>query len=246
MESKAADLIASEVSIIRHAFDSILFTGHSAGGGIAQIFYAMANTPGSALNTATSKIQKKHCVTFAAPPVSSIRIPHQGDGEFINVINEGDPVGLAQQAYIESLLDVFTLSESDLMKRYPGPFAVPLPVMKASAEKIVILRDPNPEDVRNEALEACLVNPEILETKLFGNILLHPINVYLEHLKKVAGDYFLQDAELESRRTSMTLYDTDQELLMDENKNITVFTTTTTTTTSTTTTPTTTDKAKDI
>jgi hypothetical protein len=88
--------------------------------------------------------------------------------------------------------------------------------MKASAAKIVIMRDPNPDDTKSRVIEASLVEPEVLETKLFGNVLLHPMDVYLGRLKKLATDHFLQSERPRERRTSMTLHESDQELLQEE------------------------------
>lgn len=50
MEKKVASIVTKEYQ--KQKFDSILFTGHSAGGAIAQIFFAMSKTKKSAIANA--------------------------------------------------------------------------------------------------------------------------------------------------------------------------------------------------
>ncbi|KAI0453030.1 hypothetical protein F5B21DRAFT_481320 [Xylaria acuta] len=79
-----------------------------------------------------------HCVTFGAPPVSTIPItqpnvqPFQS-GLFLNVVNEGDPVPMVQKDYIKTLLNIYILSPLELSKlRDPGVFEMPPALLKVS------------------------------------------------------------------------------------------------------------------
>ncbi|BCS01633.1 lipase family protein [Aspergillus luchuensis] len=85
----------------------LLFTGHSAGGGMAQLFYAMAASKSSSRTIATvvPNFRRVHCIVFGTPPIATIPIrppsrdPFQS-GIFLSIINEGDPVPLLQQGYL--------------------------------------------------------------------------------------------------------------------------------------------------
>ena len=88
MENQTAKAI-SKAKNGNDCIDSLLFTGHSTGGAIAQIFYAMSMSSNTALSRAVSGeslrnvyyrettligqkgIGEIHCVTFGTPPVAS-------------------------------------------------------------------------------------------------------------------------------------------------------------------------------
>jgi len=235
MQKKAASLITAECQ--KQKFDSILFTGHSAGGAIAQMFFAMTKTTKSAIANAVSgssdasnfidsaadsdpEIPEINCITFGAPPVADSPIPHQEGvhkpGVFLNIINEGDVAGLAQEDYIKSLIEVYVLSTNDLRDRYKGNFRVPPPVLKVSGT-CLILRDADPDVVNTNELQASIVDPKVLETKLFGSPCVHFMKVYVERINELMGDFDpMTEVDGVSQRSTFTLFDTDEEVLEDE------------------------------
>ncbi|OZJ04123.1 hypothetical protein BZG36_02822 [Bifiguratus adelaidae] len=188
MQKKTAKAVA-EAATEDDQIDSILFTGHSAGGAIAQLFYAMKLLSAPAYADSSIGFQKVHCITFGAPPLASVHIPHgqpplHKPGAFLSFINEGDPVPLAQEEYIKALIDVYVLSNDDLKKRYSQGYHVPPPRLRVSGT-CVVLRDVDPHDAEQMALQACITNSEVVEKKLFGNPYVHPMKVYLERVKEL-------------------------------------------------------------
>ncbi|KAK0702797.1 Alpha/Beta hydrolase protein [Lasiosphaeris hirsuta] len=94
---------------------TLLFTGHSAGGAVAAMLYAhfLKCDPVSddrekslVLKSAFSSV---HCITFGAPPITTKPVvPFQGGSIFLSIVNNGDPVPRADNAYIHSLLRLFS------------------------------------------------------------------------------------------------------------------------------------------
>ena len=91
---------------------SLIITGHSAGGAVAQLLYAhMLSTSGGAaseLAHLAGFFKRVHCVTFGAPPVSLLPLatPHarrHRKSLFLAFVNEGDPVARADKAVLRSL-----------------------------------------------------------------------------------------------------------------------------------------------
>ncbi|KAL2063124.1 hypothetical protein VTL71DRAFT_6196 [Oculimacula yallundae] len=111
----------------------LLFTGHSAGGAVASILYAhvsrgfqsglsatqnLYSKKGSHSSSVLEKLHSKfssiHLVTFGAPPVTSPSIPLPSINSSTSsraacyaIINEGDPIPRADDAYIDALLRLF-------------------------------------------------------------------------------------------------------------------------------------------
>lgn len=111
----------------------LLFTGHSAGGAVASILYAHLNNKNqhspsstqslysqpaphtsSSLEKLSSKFSLVHLITFGAPPVTapSIQLSLDRSSASSNpvcyaIINEGDPIPRADDAYIDALLRLF-------------------------------------------------------------------------------------------------------------------------------------------
>jgi Lipase (class 3) len=90
---------------------SLLITGHSAGGAVAQLLYAhmMAEVVSSELTYLTGFFKRVHCVTFGAPPVSLLPLKRPGGKRhhksmFFAFANEGDPVVRADKGVLKSLL----------------------------------------------------------------------------------------------------------------------------------------------
>ncbi|KAI4231349.1 MAG: hypothetical protein LQ349_005674 [Xanthoria aureola] len=146
--------------------DRILFTGHSAGGAIAQIFYAMTMSPDSILSKGSLDWEG-----------DSIR-----PGVFLSIVNEGDPVPQAQEEFIKTLIDVYMLSREDLDRRYPDGIAIPRGTFRASGHP-VILRDAEPDDLHPNLIEIHRTDSRILQQKLFGNPFIHPMREYLDRIQ---------------------------------------------------------------
>ena len=134
------------------------------------------------------EIPEIHCISFAAPPVANIAIPHERNtdkpGLFINVINEGDIVPLAQETYINCLLDIFTLPDSEFARKCGVDFHAPSPVLQGSGE-CVVLRDIDPDSINSTEYEACVVERSVLDTKLFGNPSVHQMSIYMERVENL-------------------------------------------------------------
>jgi len=170
----------------------LLFTGHSAGGAVAQILYAMCGSPSHALSSLVPKFSNIHCIPFGAPPVSTspimpstIMVPSPfSAGLFLNMVNEGDPVALLQQDYIHELMVLYAGHEPELAQRHPGRvFQPPNPVFRVSGAECVVLRDNDSEDVDAVGWNAVVVQPHVLERKLFGNPGVHHMVDYLERVQ---------------------------------------------------------------
>lgn len=185
------DTIATEISKMPDVgiVDELLFTGHSAGGAIAQIFYAMSMTPDTKLWTTALGFNRVYCITFGCPPVATGRIRQSQlarfqSGLFLNIINEGDPVPLSQESYVRSLLELYALSEDDLEERYPKGFCVPEPAFRMSG-CCVVLQDVEPDNVAATGWQALTAQADVVEKKLFGNPLVHNMGHYLERVEEL-------------------------------------------------------------
>jgi hypothetical protein len=94
----------------RKSSTEILFTRHSAGGGVAALI--CAHTRNRCLEIVQS-FQNIHCITFAAPPVldplRAIFTDHNSPGIItLNIVNNGDIVPRAEKNYISSLLKLYS------------------------------------------------------------------------------------------------------------------------------------------
>jgi hypothetical protein len=93
---------------------SLLITGHSAGGAVAQLLFAhmMSTEVQSDLTYLTGFFKRVHCVTFGAPPVALLPL-EKPEGRknrkslFFAFVNEGDPVTRADPAIVRSLLRLY-------------------------------------------------------------------------------------------------------------------------------------------
>lgn len=193
MEKAVAEAVMKIRSSVEH-IHGILFTGHSLGGAIAQIFYAACHAQDMKLAKSTygamqiiilatgsanvcTGMDEIHCVTFAAPPVSTI--PFQtlsSPGYFIAIINEGDPVVLAQDNYLRNLISVYALS-SELYKKKFGKVIVPSPELRVCGNCIVLI-DQNPDDIEERFVQAVQAEGAFIESRLFGNPFLHMAEEY--------------------------------------------------------------------
>jgi hypothetical protein len=95
---------------------SLLITGHSAGGAVAQLLYThmTSEVAQSELTHLTSFFKRVHCVTFGAPPVSLFPLQHPTGRRhkkslFFAFANEGDPVVRADRGIVKSLLKLYAV-----------------------------------------------------------------------------------------------------------------------------------------
>jgi hypothetical protein len=102
-------------------------------------------------------------------------------GRFFAVINEGDPVPLAQKEYILALLEVYAKASVTLLEEGLDELTMPDPVMKLSGD-CVLLRDEDPDNVQSFKIGAYSARAEVLQSKLFGNPLEHFIIEYLSRV----------------------------------------------------------------
>lgn len=93
---------------------SLLMTGHSAGGAVANLLYShmLSEIVKSELNILTGCFKRIHCVTFGTPPISLLPLTKPSilrykKSLFLSFINEGDPVPRADKAYVRSLLHLY-------------------------------------------------------------------------------------------------------------------------------------------
>lgn len=91
---------------------ALLFTGHSAGGAVAQLLYChMLSAIKSELKDLRGFFRQVHCVTFGTPPVSLLPLQKPGKAHqkslFLSFINEGDPVARADWAYLKCLMELY-------------------------------------------------------------------------------------------------------------------------------------------
>ena len=96
---------------------SILFTGHSAGGAVANLLYMhmLSRTVDSRLTNLRGVFHRIHCVTFGVPPISLLPLqkPNRSSNEkniFVSFVNEGDPIVRADIHYMSSLFKLYTSS----------------------------------------------------------------------------------------------------------------------------------------
>ena len=110
---------------------SLLITGHSAGGAVAQLLYMhmISETVSSELTYLTSFFKRVHCVTFGAPPVTLLPLRKPDHKKlkkslFLAFANEGDPVLRADTAVLRSILKLLAAPAPN--NALPGPSAKPV------------------------------------------------------------------------------------------------------------------------
>lgn len=131
---------------------------------------------------------------------------------FLSVINEGDPVTRADKAYIVSLLDLYvtpaprlTIYRPSDNKTVPASnhWRVPLAIL-SNAGQLVLLRDRGPLNSpsviaparksggppplpRRELFEACVINDAQLRGVVFGDPVMHMMDLYARRIEILAG-----------------------------------------------------------
>lgn len=107
-------------------------------------------------------------------------------------MNEGDPISLAQPAYMESLLEAYATSSTPTQSEW----AVPRDLLYRSSGCQILLRDEAEDDTDEEDPSAFLVEDIDSRSVIFGNPLRHSMTLYLERVEticsRVAEDSHLQ------------------------------------------------------
>ncbi|MCJ1249615.1 hypothetical protein MMC30_006841 [Trapelia coarctata] len=156
---------------------TLLFTGHSAGAAVAQLLFAFVYSKMTSLSKIVSDFKKIDCITFAGPPIALPPIQCPTGSVFLSIVNEGDPVPLAQTKYVESLLEAYA--------RPPPAEAVdwelPDPYYSLSGT-CILLRDTAPDDPDALDIQPFTLEPEALNKALFGNLMLHSMTEYCDRI----------------------------------------------------------------
>lgn len=156
----------------------LLFTGHSAGGGVAALICAHIRNHCSEIMQAFHKI---HCITFAAPPVltplSAVTMEiDSSEGMTLNIVNYGDIVPRAEKNYIRSLLALYS-ERAEHPSGDSWDFGRPTTF---NYGQIVILQDNSEDEEDGARIHAYRVLQDLWQTLAFGSVKAHPMVVYLE------------------------------------------------------------------
>ncbi|KAJ5242754.1 uncharacterized protein N7469_001081 [Penicillium citrinum] len=158
-----------------------------------------------------------HCVTFGAPPISlrPLQRPsstNPSKSMFFSFVNEGDPVTRADKDYFFSLLDLYASPTPGSVwslfdprgKRHPSPYwKVPRSTLSI-AGRIVLLRsndqlygrlakkpsmgpDKPPPLPPREQVEACGTTDLDLRGVVFGDPLMHSMDIYARRIEALAN-----------------------------------------------------------
>ncbi|KAF2675406.1 alpha/beta-hydrolase [Microthyrium microscopicum] len=192
---------------------SLLITGHSAGGAVAQLLYAhMLSKKESELTYLTGFFKRVHCVTFGTPPVSLLplttpRSRQNRKSLFFTFVNEGDPVARADKQIVTSLLKLYATpapSNSDLRSQSKSHFkwtkpstwspdsytpsqpVWPIPNATLSLGGRVILLRPKFQGYGPDDIEAVTVSDEILREVVFGDPACHTMAMYMDRIEILA------------------------------------------------------------
>jgi hypothetical protein len=135
-------------------------------------------------------LDRVDCITFGAPPISTDRIKQTSENSvFLSIINDGDPVVLAQTEYLTILLSLYAFSLSKWEKAHPGGFEVPRLTFKVSGQCVVLReKDWEMQERDKDIIEAFLVRPEVVEATLFANFRLHSKLAYFHRVKQLASN----------------------------------------------------------
>ncbi|KAK1145503.1 hypothetical protein N8T08_004061 [Aspergillus melleus] len=188
--SRLRDLLAEDPSRANY---SILITGHSAGGAVASLLYChmFAATGGSELTHLRTFFRNVHCVTFGAPPVSLRPLaPFDPSSIFFSVVNEGDPVPRADKTYVSSLMNLY-MSPAPISRLYgkhrpskPALWRIP-PATLSVAGQVIVLRKRDANGtyaLAVEPVEACMTNDAVLRQAVFGDPLMHMMDLYARRI----------------------------------------------------------------
>jgi hypothetical protein len=177
----------------------------------------LSQTLSSELIEIRHSFKRIHCVTFGAPPISSMPInkpvgPKYEKWLFFSFLNEGDPVVRAEKAYVKSLLELYNSSGPPSPNGSSNPLKFALlskdkrdkakngntkPVWKLPpatlclAGRLIVLRktqDPKRKGKDKTRIEAHLTSNEELSGIVFGDLLMHPMKLYEHRMQLLATD----------------------------------------------------------
>jgi hypothetical protein len=195
---------------------SLLITGHSAGGAVAQLLYMhmLSKTVESELTYLTGFFKRVHCVTFGTPPVSLLPLSTPKSklnkkSLFFSFVNEGDPVARADKAVVRSLLKLYTSPapsapqvadpappKSSFKWTKPTTWSAdsyapsqpiwPIPDATLSMGGRVVLMRPKVQGSGPEDVEAVTVTDEMLREIVFGDPACHTMTMYSKRIEILA------------------------------------------------------------
>lgn len=88
---------------------------------------------------------------------------------------------LAQSEYVKALLTIYASEREDLELYAGDGYPIPNPVLQLSGKCILMrIADPTEFDI-----EACVVEAEVVQQKLFGNPLEHMMDDYRERVNRI-------------------------------------------------------------
>ncbi|KAI4596539.1 hypothetical protein KJ359_005295 [Pestalotiopsis sp. 9143b] len=177
MKASIIDSIHERVAISEQKLN-VIFTGHSSGSAVAQILFSTV-FPGAAI-PAYPQIGEADCITFGGPPVTFPPLETHSSGMFLNFINEGDPVALAEPDYIESLLQAYASrsSQKDAQWKVPRP-------TRFSIGALILLKDVSSDDSDDDNPAAFRIDHGDLEGLIFGNPLRHSMSLYRQRVESL-------------------------------------------------------------
>lgn len=195
---------------------SLLITGHSAGGAVAQLLYThmLSRTVESELTYLTGFFKRVHCVTFGTPPVSLLPLttPKSSLNKkslFFSFVNEGDPVARADKAIVRSLLKLYTSpapsapqagaaipSKTIFKWTKPTTWSAdsytrsqpvwPIPDATLSMGGRIVLMRPRFQGSGADDVEAVTVTDEMLREIVFGDPACHTMTMYSKRIETLA------------------------------------------------------------
>lgn len=191
--ARLRSLLAEDPNRVAH---SLIITGHSAGGAVASLLFChmLSEYVQSELTHLRPFFKRVHCVTFGSPPVSirPLQLPRWNARSpkrsmFFAFINEGDPVPRAEKAYLRSLLDLYvspTKAQGESRN-----WKVPRATLSA-AGRLVLLRRKQPVVYPNlpgsEGVEASIITHGQLREVVFGDPLMHTMDLYAKRIEELA------------------------------------------------------------
>lgn len=168
----------------------LIFTGHSAGGGVAALICAHIRHCRPDIQQHFPKI---HCITFAAPPVlTPFHITHQATPSdpnphlTLNLVNFGDIVPRAETNYIRSLLRLYE-ARAEHPSDEPWDFDE---VTAFNYGQIVIFQDVSETDEQN--VRGYNPSQGVWQNLAFGSVRAHPMDRYLEAVKAYMRQHDLE------------------------------------------------------
>ncbi|KAK3724786.1 hypothetical protein LTR37_000834 [Vermiconidia calcicola] len=194
---------------------SLLFTGHSAGGAIANLLYMhmLSEKARSELTDCNGIFKRVHCVTFGVPPMSLLPLQNPAgrgykNNQFVSFVNEGDPIVRADFAYMKSLVRLFAApapklcdppASSGLRKKMsrqalmgtvspPAKHSAPpsWPVPAATLSNAGRLVLLRKRPQQPSNVEAACTSDDELRGILFGDHMMHSMMVYRERVHGLA------------------------------------------------------------